>query len=111
MRSLSPVSGIAPVAAATHGGATYFWGPGQGIGNVPHVLSSGSGFSVPGGRNEPRIARGQSSSSAGTVPLGSRFLPEHLREELRRRHALIHAQVPHPTHYDDHLVSAGSIAS
>jgi PAB-dependent poly(A)-specific ribonuclease subunit 3 len=93
MRSLSPVSGIAPVAAATHGGATYFWGPGQGIGNVPHVLSSGSGFSVPGGRNEPRIARGQSSSSAGTVPLGSRFLPEHLREELRRRHALIHAQL------------------
>jgi PAB-dependent poly(A)-specific ribonuclease subunit 3 len=111
MRSLSPVSGIAPVAAATHGGATYFWGPGQGIGNVPHVLSSGSGFSVPGGRNEPRIARGQSSSSAGTVPLGSRFLPEHLREELRRRHALIHAQVPHPAHYADHLVSAGSIAS
>lgn len=85
MRSSSPVSGVAPVAAATHGGATYFLGPGQGISSLPHAFNSS------GGRNESRIVRGQ--FPAGITPLGSRFLPDQLREELRRRHAMVHAQV------------------
>ena len=85
MRSPSPVSGVSPVAAATHGGATYFLSPGQGISNLSHAFGSASG------RNESRTGRGQ--GSAGTVPFGSRFIPDQLREELRRRHALIHAQV------------------
>lgn len=85
IRSSSPVSGVAPVAAATHGGATYFLGPGQGISSLPHAFNS------PGGRNESRIVRGQ--FPAGITPLGSRFLPDQLREELRRRHAMVHAQV------------------
>lgn len=87
MRSPSPVSGLSPVAAATHGGATYFLGPGQGISSLSHAFGS------PGGRNESRSVRGQHSSPAGTVTFGSRFIPDQLREELRRRHSLIHAQV------------------
>lgn len=79
MRSASPV------AAATHGGATYFFGPGQGISSLSHA------FNAPSSRNESRTGRSQ--LPAGTVFLGSRFLPDQLREELRRRHSLIHAQV------------------
>jgi PAB-dependent poly(A)-specific ribonuclease subunit 3 len=75
------------VAAATHGGATYFLGPGQGISSLSHAFGS------PGGRNESRSVRGQHSSPAGTVPFGSRFIPDQLREELRRRHSLFHAQL------------------
>lgn len=86
MRSPSPVSGVSPVAAATHGGATYFLGPGQGISSLSHAFGS------PGGRNESRSVRG-GQLPAGTVPFGSRFIPDQLREELRRRHSLIHAQV------------------
>jgi PAB-dependent poly(A)-specific ribonuclease subunit 3 len=89
MRSASPVSGVSPVAAAQHGGATYFLGPGQGINSLSHAFNS------PGSRNESRTGRSQ--FTAGTVPLGSRFLPDQLREELRRRHYLIHAQVYHQT--------------
>lgn len=85
MRSASPVSGVSPVAAAQHGGATYFLGPGQGINSLSHAFNS------PGSRNESRTGRSQ--FTAGTVPLRSRFLPDQLREELRRRHYLIHAQV------------------
>ncbi|XP_024398844.1 uncharacterized protein [Physcomitrium patens] len=85
VRSPSPISGSSPVAAATHGGATYFLGPGQGISSLSHAFSS------PVGRNESRTARSQ--FPAGTVPFGSRFLPDQLREELRRRHSLIHAQL------------------
>lgn len=89
VRSPSPISGSSPVAAATHGGATYFLGPGQGISSLSHAFSS------PVGRNESRTARSQ--FPAGTVPFGSRFLPDQLREELRRRHSLIHAQVHYQT--------------
>ncbi|KAG6547571.1 hypothetical protein Mapa_011020 [Marchantia paleacea] len=88
-RSPSPVLNVATVAATTHGGATYFHGPGQGISSLPHV-SQGGPFSGSAGRVEGRI-RGQ--SNVGIVPLGPRFMSDHLREELRRRHALIHAQL------------------
>ncbi|CAM6115673.1 unnamed protein product [Calypogeia fissa] len=88
-RSPSPVPNVAAGPATTHGGATYFLGPGQGISNLPHV-SQGGPFSGSAGRGEGRI-RGQ--SNVGAVPLGPRFMSDQLREELRRRHALIHAQL------------------
>ncbi|KAL2653446.1 hypothetical protein R1flu_021574 [Riccia fluitans] len=86
-RSLSPVANVASVAASAHGGATYFHSPGQVIGGMPHVTQGGP-FTGSTGRVEGRI-RGQSN----IVRLGHRYMADQLREELRRRHALIHAQL------------------
>ena len=102
--SPAPIGGAsalpAPVAAATHGGATYFFGSGsrqQGGGRSSIGLGMGSGFASPGGvRGAVIKGRGSSAGSntnQGYAPILSKFMAEDLREELRRRSALIQAQV------------------
>jgi hypothetical protein len=98
LRSNSPsLGGQVPAAATQVGGATYFFGPGQGA--VPSQMGHGGhggmgpagGFGLGPGR--PDSSRARTVIRPGTVQMASKFVPESLREELQQRAALVQAQV------------------
>eukprot|EP00898_Chlorokybus_atmophyticus_P005575 jgi/Chlat1/6018/Chrsp4S06201 len=90
---------VAQVAATTRGGATYFFGPGQGV-SGPSIaamqsmpFTQGYASAAPAGLPDLRSKMARGLQLPGHSQLSARFMAESLQQELRTRTALVQAQL------------------